>query len=210
MDDEYDALIKNRTWELVPRPPNVNVIRSMWIFAHKEKANGDFERHKARILDVKNAFLYGDIKETVYMHQPIGYRDLTHPDCVLVAQVLIWPQTSSEILDKDMAYLLLYVDDIILAASSDDLRCSIMTLLGSKFVMKDLGPLNYFLGIAVTRHKGGMFLSQRKYAEEIFDRAGMSSYKPSSTPVDTKPKVSTSTGELYADPTYFRSLAGAL
>ena len=64
----------------------------------------------------------------------------------------------------DMAYLLLYVDDIILTTSSDDLRCSIMALLNSEFAMKDLGPLNYFLGIALTRHKGGMFLSQRKYA----------------------------------------------
>ncbi|XP_059281182.1 uncharacterized mitochondrial protein AtMg00810-like [Lycium ferocissimum] len=74
--------------------------------------------------------------------------------------------------------------------------------------MKDLGPLNYFLGIAVTRHKGGMFLSQRSYATEIIDRAGMSSCKPSSTPVDTKPKVSAASGDLCEDPTHFRSLAG--
>ena len=38
MDDEYDALIKNKTWELVPRPPDVNVIRSMWIYTHKLKS----------------------------------------------------------------------------------------------------------------------------------------------------------------------------
>ena len=50
MDDEYEALIKNKTWELVPRPPNVNVIRSMWIFTHKVKSNGVFERHKARLV----------------------------------------------------------------------------------------------------------------------------------------------------------------
>lgn len=50
MDDEYNALIKNKTWELVPRPPDVNVIRSMWIFTHKVKSNGDFERHKARLV----------------------------------------------------------------------------------------------------------------------------------------------------------------
>ena len=110
----------------------------------------------------------------------------------------------------DMAYLLLYVDDIILTTSSDALRCSIMALLSSEFGMKDLGPLNYFLGIAVTRHKGRMFLSQRKYAEEIIDRAGMSSCKPSSPPVDTKPKLSTSSGKPYEDPTQFRQLAGAL
>jgi len=50
MDDEFDALIKNKTWELVPRPPDANVIRSLWIFAHKEKSDGSFERHKSRLV----------------------------------------------------------------------------------------------------------------------------------------------------------------
>jgi histone deacetylase 1/2 len=51
----------------------------------------------------------------------------------------------------------LYVDDIILTASSNALRDSIMSKLGSEFAMKDLGPLSYFLGISVTRHSGGHF-----------------------------------------------------
>ena len=50
MDDEFDALIKNKTWELVSCPPDVNVIRSLWIFAHKEKSDGSFERHKSRLV----------------------------------------------------------------------------------------------------------------------------------------------------------------
>nr|KYP39517.1 hypothetical protein KK1_039171 [Cajanus cajan] len=65
-----------------------------------------------------------------------------------------------------MAYLLLYVDDIILTASSDELRKSIISLLSLEFAMKDLGHLSYFLGINVTRHASGLFLSQRiKYIE---------------------------------------------
>jgi len=44
-----------------------------------------------------------------------------------------------------------------------------MSLLASEFAMKDLGPLSYFLSIAVTQHKGGLFLSQKKYVEEIID-----------------------------------------
>jgi len=58
-----------------------------------------------------------------------------------------------------MAYILLYVDDIILTASSHALRLNIMNLLSSELAMKDHGPLNYFLGIAMTQHKGGIFLS---------------------------------------------------
>ena len=50
MDYEFNALIKNKTWELVPRLPDVNVIQSLWIFARKEKSNGSFERHKARLV----------------------------------------------------------------------------------------------------------------------------------------------------------------
>jgi len=49
MKDEYDALINNKTWDLVPRPSNANVIRSLWIFRHKKKSDGSFERYKARL-----------------------------------------------------------------------------------------------------------------------------------------------------------------
>jgi len=58
-----------------------------------------------------------------------------------------------------MAYILLYVDDIILITSTNTLRKSIMSLLASEFAMKDLGPLSYFLGIDVSRHPSGIFLS---------------------------------------------------
>jgi len=85
-----------------------------------------------------------------------------------------------------------------------------MSLLASEFAMKDLGTLSYFLGLAVTHHPGGLFLSQRKYASEIIERADMTSCKPSATPVDTKSKLSTSLGSPYKHPTHYRRLAGAL
>ena len=50
MNEEYNALIENKTWELVPYPSNVNVIQFMW-FAHKERSYDSFLRHKARLVD---------------------------------------------------------------------------------------------------------------------------------------------------------------
>jgi len=108
------------------------------------------------------------------------------------------------------SYLLLYVDDIILIASSDDLQKYIKSLLKFEFAMKDLGLLNKFLAIDVTRHPGGLFLSQKKYTEEIIERPGMSSCKPCPTPVDTKPKMSAKSSTPFDDPSLYRSLVGAI
>ncbi|KAK4351455.1 hypothetical protein RND71_030768 [Anisodus tanguticus] len=51
MTDEYDDIIANKMWELVPRPSGVNIIRSMRIFTHKDNSDGSFARHKARLID---------------------------------------------------------------------------------------------------------------------------------------------------------------
>ncbi|XP_071708330.1 uncharacterized mitochondrial protein AtMg00810-like [Rutidosis leptorrhynchoides] len=75
--------------------------------------------------------------------------------------------------------------------------------------MTDLGPLNYFLGIAVTRTSSGMFLSQKKYASEIIERADMAGYNPNRTPIDNSTKLTTA-GPPVKDLTLYRSLAGAL
>jgi len=109
-----------------------------------------------------------------------------------------------------MAYILLYVDDIILTASSNRLRKHFMALLGVEFAMKDLGPLSFFLGIFVSRDANGMFLSQKQYATKIIERAGMANCSSCPTPVDTKPKLSASKDSPYEDPTKYRSLDGAL
>nr|GEV88751.1 retrovirus-related Pol polyprotein from transposon TNT 1-94 [Tanacetum cinerariifolium] len=208
MRDEYNALLKNSTWTLVPQPPDVNVVRCMWIFHHKYLADGTFSRYKARLLangsthlkgvnvdetfspvvkletirmvlslaasrhwpvhqlDVKNAFLRGDLSETVYMHQPPGFRDSTHLDYV-----------------KYTAYLLLYVDDIVLIASSSDLLHQIISSLHQEFAMTDL--------------------------VKILERAGMIHCNPSRTPIDTESKLGT-TGDEVSNLTLYHSLAGSL
>ncbi|XP_071688713.1 uncharacterized mitochondrial protein AtMg00810-like [Rutidosis leptorrhynchoides] len=92
---------------------------------------------------------------------------------------------------SDIAYLLLYVDDIVLTASSAGLLQRIITSLHKEFAMTDLGPLNYFLGITATHTGSGMFLSKKQ------------------TPVEPGAKL-TSHGPAVKDPTLYRRLAGAL
>nr|GEX01029.1 ribonuclease H-like domain-containing protein [Tanacetum cinerariifolium] len=85
------------------------------------------------------------------------------------------------------------VDDtfslVVKPASSKTLLQQIIASLHQEFSMTDLGPLNYFLGISVTRDSFRMFLSHRKYAVEIPERSHMGYCNPSQTHVDTKSKL---------------------
>lgn len=189
-------------------------------------------------LDVKNAFLHGHLNETVFMHQPPGFVDRRYPNFVCrlkktlyglkqsprawstrFATYILSQGFRSSVCDNSLfvfshgnqiAYLLIYVDDIVLTASSDDLLQDIIRMLSREFAMTDLGPLHHFLGIQVTRTSAGLFLDQSQYTKDIITRASMSSCKPCATPVDLSAKLSASDGPLFHDPTLYRSLAGAL
>ncbi|XP_071681732.1 uncharacterized mitochondrial protein AtMg00810-like [Lolium perenne] len=149
-------------------------------------------------MDVSNAFLHGHLEEQVFCQQPTGFIESAHPDHRIAAFLhqLGFRSTRSDASlfvynnGATTAYLLLYVDDIILTASSTDLLRQITERLRAEFALKDLGPLHYFLGIEVVRRTDGFFLHQRKYAHELLDRAGMLNCKPAATPVDTKSKLS--------------------
>ncbi|WVZ91395.1 hypothetical protein U9M48_037575 [Paspalum notatum var. saurae] len=280
MLEEYNALMSNNTWCLVPKPAGVNVVTGKWIFRHKLHPDGSLARYKARWvvrgftqeqgvdydetfspvikpatirvvlsiatssswpihqLDVKNAFLHGNLAETVYCVQPSGFTDPTHPNHVCKLNKSLYglkqaprtwflrfnnflqslgfkpsrADTSLFILHKSghTAYLLLYVDDIILTASSSTLLQQIIANLCGEFSMTDLGHLQHFLGIHVTKTAQGLFLSQSQYALEILQRAGMEHCNPVSTPVDTKSKISATGGSPLKNGTDYRSIAGAL
>jgi hypothetical protein len=109
-----------------------------------------------------------------------------------------------------LAYLLLYVDDIILTASSAAVLDFVIQSLNREFAMTDLDALHHFLGINVTTTTHAMFPSQEQNTLEILDRAGMLNCKPISTPVDMSAKLSVDTGPLFLDPSLYRSLVDAL
>ena len=116
---------------------------------------------------------------------------------------------SSITVAPETVYLLLYVDDIVVTASSQPLLYRVIDALKMQFAMKDLGSL-HFLGVAVQQRKDTLFLSQRQYTLDILARHGMTDCKPCSTPVDTCAEVSADTGPSVDDPTAYRNLVGAL
>jgi hypothetical protein len=187
-------------------------------------------------LNVTNAFLHSTLTKTVYCTQPVGFVDPTQPDLVcklnkslyglkqaprawysrfatfLCSQGFVEAKSNTSLFilrhGSDTAYLL-YVDDIVLTASSPELLRRIISCLQREFAMKDLGTLHHFLGVTVERRSQGLFLHQRQYTVDILERVGMVECKPCATPVDTQGKLS-ATGPPVTDPTGYRSLAGAL
>jgi hypothetical protein len=85
----------------------------------------------------------------------------------------------------DTIYLLLYIDDIVLTTSSAPLLQHTISALKWELTMKDLEPLHHFLGVSVQHQAKGLFLTQRQFALNILERAGMVDYKLVLTPVDT-------------------------
>jgi hypothetical protein len=189
-------------------------------------------------LDVKNAFLYGTLSETVFCSQLTGFTNPAKPDLVcrlnkslygLKQALWAWysrfttyltsmgfieakSDTSLFILRRgpDMVYLLLYVDDVILTASSSELLRRTIVALQQEFALKDLGPLHHFLGITVKHRPDGLFLHQCTYTLDVIKRAAMADCKPCTTPVDLQAKLAAYLEPPVQDASQFRSITGAL
>ncbi|XP_019246487.1 PREDICTED: uncharacterized protein LOC109226143 [Nicotiana attenuata] len=110
---------------------------------------------------------------------------------------------------KGTLLLLLYVDDIILTSNHSSLINILIQLISSKFAMKDMGDLHYFLGIKATLTKDGLFLSQHKYALDILQRTNVLAARPLNTPLSQKHALHDPTGAL-VDASEYRSIVGAL
>jgi hypothetical protein len=138
-------------------------------------------------LDIKNAFLHGDLQEEVYMDQPPGYvvTGSEHLVCQLRKALYglkqsprAWFDRFSEIVlrygfqrstyvhsvfvrhsSTDIVVLIVYVDDIIIFGSDSIGIADLKRYLGQHFHTKDLGTLRYFLGIEVARSSQGLYLS---------------------------------------------------
>lgn len=109
-------------------------------------------------------------------------------------------------------FVLVYVDDIIVASSSRSATDALLKDLQHDFALKDLGDLHYFLGIEVKRTHDGLVMSQQKYASGILVCAGMKNCHPVDTPLSTSDKLSLTDGDLLGIgvSTKYRSMVGAL
>jgi hypothetical protein len=189
-------------------------------------------------LDVKNAFLHDLLAERVCCLQLADFINETHLDhvCLLskslyglkqapqacyqwftdeIQSIGFKPASSDTLLfihkhGNDVAYLLLYVNNIVLTTSSPSLLQHVIGQLSSPFAIKDLGPLHFFFDIHVQCTESAFFLHQAKYAEDNLDRAGMINYKPLPTPVDTNPKALATAGAPTMDASFYRNIIDAL
>ncbi|XP_022032382.1 uncharacterized mitochondrial protein AtMg00810-like [Helianthus annuus] len=156
-------------------------------------------------LDVRNAFLNGNLTEIVFMEQSPGFIDDRFPTLVCCLKKALYGLKQGHVL----VYLLVYVDDIILMGNDTTFFNTFVAKLHQEFSIKDLGALGYFLGLEVTHKNHSIFLTQTKYAYDILARAGLVDAKPVTTPLSST-EVFLSKGELFHDPILYKSLVGAL
>ncbi|KAL0702312.1 hypothetical protein Bca4012_058434 [Brassica carinata] len=168
-------------------------------------------------MDVKNAFLQGELEDEVYMRPPPGMEDMVKPGNVLRLKKAIyglkqspraWYHKLSTTLNgrgfvkseadhtlftltskQGIVVILIYVDDIIITGSNREGIISTKAFLKSSFDIKDLGELKYFLGIEMCRSKEGLFLSQRKYTLDLLNEAGKLGARVAKTPLEEGYKV---------------------
>ncbi|KAL4376081.1 hypothetical protein GQ457_02G039440 [Hibiscus cannabinus] len=144
-------------------------------------------------LDVKTAFLHGDLEEGIYMLQPEGFEEKEKKNlvCRLNADPCAYFKRFGE---RDFVILLLYVDDMLVAGPNKDHIEELKARLAREFEMKDLGPENKILGMQIHQDRSNrkIWLSQNNYLKKILSRISMQDCKPISTPLPINFKLSSS------------------
>ncbi|KAL5858125.1 hypothetical protein ACOSQ3_005583 [Xanthoceras sorbifolium] len=172
-------------------------------------------------LDVKTAFLHGELEETIYMQQPEGFEIEGKKDHVCLLKKSLYGLKQSprqwykrfdsfmighgysrsqydscvyfrKLKDGSFVYLLLYVDDMLIAAKDMFELNKLKSELSGEFEMKDLGAAKKILGMEIRRDKaaGKLYLTQKSFVEKVLERFGMKNAKPVSTPLAAHFKLS--------------------
>ena len=188
-------------------------------------------------MDVKSAFLNGELEEEVYVEQPPGFVDSKFPNHVyrldkalygLKQAPRAWYETLAQFLlengfhrgtiDKTLFYLnhgqdlllvQIYVDDIIFGSTDAKLCSKFAKLMQSRYQMSMMGELSYFLGLQVKQSNAGTFICQSKYTRNLLKKFGMQDCSSASTPMATATKLDKDTG-ISVDITDYRGMIGSL
>jgi len=191
-------------------------------------------------MDIKTVFLGQDLsgdEQSIYMELPPGISRGPQEEVVLqLHKTLYGLKQSSRVLNKALQgfftlhglqpgeadhcvyfnasqtlFLMVYVDDLVLIGDLESVQ-SMKKKLNIRVEMSDLGPLSYFLGIAVTRDENGLHLSQERYAEEILRWLQFSSSHHCSTPLSPGMKLRKESGALLSqhDATLYWSIVGSI
>ena len=189
-------------------------------------------------MDINNAFLHGELSETVCMLQPPGFKDLTKPDHVCQLRKAIyglkqapraWYSALKNALlqfgfktskadsslfiynhESIICYFLVYVDDLVITGNNSKFVSSIVEQLGWKFSLKDMGSFHYFLGVEVLPTQDGIFLSQHKYVRDLLSNTNMLGAKEVCTPLSTSTPLKLNDGTASFDSTEYKRVLGSL
>ncbi|KAJ9539060.1 hypothetical protein OSB04_031793 [Centaurea solstitialis] len=189
-------------------------------------------------MDVKTAFLYGHLKEEVYVAQPEGFVDKEHPDYVYVLDKALYglkqaprawyEELSKHLLSKgfkkgsvdstlflmkegeDIVVIQIYVDDIIFGSTSRELCKKFETVMTEEFKMSMMGEINFFLGLQVRQFSDGIFINQSKYIFDLLKKYDMSGCHSIGTPMATGNSIGPDHEGKDVDLRNYRSMVGSL
>ncbi|GKB25080.1 ribonuclease H-like domain, reverse transcriptase, RNA-dependent DNA polymerase [Tanacetum coccineum] len=228
MKVELDSINRNNTWELTTLPKGHKAIGLKW----QGWKLSDYH------LDVKSAFLHGDLKEEVYVTQPEGF--ITRKDQGKVYRLIkalyglrqaprawnIKLDNTLKSLDfkkcaleqaiytktsKDSTLLIgVYVDDLIITGTPKKEINKFKAQMEEKFEMSDLGLLAYYLGIEVTQTNGDISIKQFAYASKILKEAGMIDCNEILIPMDPGTRITKVTEGTMVNSTEYQSLIRCL
>ncbi|XP_021609051.1 uncharacterized mitochondrial protein AtMg00810-like [Manihot esculenta] len=125
---------------------------------------------KRPLYGLEQASRQRNIEFTAFL-KTLGFVQSSHDHCLFIQHT-----------DIVFFILLVYVDDVILTGNSIDAINKCKMALHSKFTIKDLGPMKYFLGLEVTRSSHVTIISQTKFICDVLKDAGMLQCKPASSP----------------------------
>ena len=189
-------------------------------------------------LDVKSAFLHGELNEAVFIEQPQGYevKGAEYKVYRLKKALYGLKQAPRAWYNKLESYFIkegfercpsehtlftktmegkclivsVYVDDLIFTGNNVEMFERFKNSMKQEFDMSDLGRMKYFLGVEVVQHRGGIFINQRKYANEVLERFGMRNCNPVKNPIIPGFKLAKDEGGVSVDATTYKQMVGSL